>query len=193
MEDLWETTDLENLHSHLTVDLRNYVERVTSFQAKCDRHAHEINGLLLEYLHDVVQPYVGTITHVQSAPTFRAHFSVRLVSPAGHEILARTLQPRQFLERFYTNRTQPSVRGFHTDSQHRLPGDAINVWTALTDSFGTNSLWLGHQHNEGWSSRPISVPRGTCLLFNGAKRWHGTVCNTSGQSRVSFDVRVLTR
>ncbi len=194
MESLWGTTDLEHLHHRMAVNLGNYVEKVRFFQSQCDIHVDEIREILFRYLEEVVEPQVGKAVYVQSSPTFRAHFSVELINSIEHELLAGTLDTRGFLERFYWCANEQSARGFHRDAQYGLPKHAVNIWTALTDSYGTNSLWVGDASDEGVnSSRPVEVSRNSCFIFNGATRWHGTVCNTSGHTRISFDLRVLTR
>lgn len=193
LEELWGFKDLENLHLHLDVSLDTYVPKVIEFQARCNEHANEILPLVGTYLQEVVEPQVGALLVVQAAPTFRAHFAVDLARLIDHERLAANFSTNNFLRRFYWSSEAQHLRGFHRDSKYGLPAKAVNVWTAMTPCAGTNALWIGTESDGGSSSSPVLVPRAGCMLFNGARRWHGTVCNTSGATRVSFDVRVLPK
>lgn len=191
MENLWETTDLENLHTQFKVTLENYVASVRKFQRRCDDHAEEISGSVSRFLEEIVEPRLGKrIAHRQSTPTFRAHFAIPGAELKEHERLAFELAPDAFLKKYYWREPQQQLSGFHKDSSYGLPANAVNVWVALTDSYGTNSLWLANLEDDK-QVYPIEVSRGCALLFCGASRLHGTVCNTSSKTRVSLDLRVL--
>ena len=191
MENLWETTDLENLHTQFKVTLGNYVASVRAFQRRCDDHAEELSVSVSRFLDEIVEPHLGKrVTHRQSTPTFRAHFAIPDADLKEHQRLASELAPDVFLRKYYWRELQRQLSGFHKDSSYGLPVNAVNVWVALTDSYGTNSLWLANSEDDNRIC-PIEVSRGCALLFCGASRLHGTVCNTSNKTRVSLDLRVL--
>merc|ERR1712039_967532 len=69
------------------------------------------------------------------------------------------------------------------------PAEA-NFWVPLVDVEGSNALWLESAPGQGdFQPRDLSV--GQVLRFNGSLCRHHTVPNTSGRTRVSFDLRAI--
>jgi len=81
-----------------------------------------------------------------------------------------------------------SVSKWHRDVDITGREDQINVFLPFTDCFGTNTLWC--ESNYGLKDyRPLNIPNGTALLFDGGYLEHGTVFNNTNVSRVSLDFR----
>lgn len=189
-EDVLATSDLEHLHILFDVNTKNYVAQVLSFQRLCNANSDGLNDLLQEFLTKFWEPFFGTIAYRQHRPTFRAHFAVDPHWRQRHEEDFLHLESRHFLDKYYsTENTKRNI--FHRDGDYHLPESAINIWIPVTDASGTNSLWLGGLGECGRDARPWSVKRCSVLAFHGATNWHGTVWNTTGCSRISFDLRVI--
>jgi hypothetical protein len=90
-----------------------------------------------------------------------------------------------------------SVLDYHIDSEYLIPDGTydvykheINFWMPLTNSYGTNSLWVeSFPKKKDYS--PIEASYGDLIQFNGATLCHGTEVNNTCQTRVSLDFRIL--
>jgi hypothetical protein len=72
----------------------------------------------------------------------------------------------------------------HRDTDYGHSKPEVNVWTPCTPSFDSNAL---HVDDE-----PVLINPGECFVFAGSAK-HGNRVNRTGQSRVSFDWRLLRR
>jgi hypothetical protein len=66
----------------------------------------------------------------------------------------------------------------------------INFWIPLTAVWGSNTLHLESAPDRG-DFRPMALMYGQLLRFNGNECRHYTVANTTGATRVSFDLRCI--
>ena len=66
------------------------------------------------------------------------------------------------------------------------------VWLPFVSTCDANTLWTETDYGRG-DYRPVTVEYGQLLLFDGGLLSHGTVANTSGQTRVSMDLRIAPR
>jgi ectoine hydroxylase-related dioxygenase (phytanoyl-CoA dioxygenase family) len=62
----------------------------------------------------------------------------------------------------------------------------------LTEAYGTNSLWVETSISSK-KFNPIKASYGDLIQFDGAKLHHGTEVNKTGQTRVSFDFRIVPK
>lgn len=78
----------------------------------------------------------------------------------------------------------------HVDTMYLHPHGSLNAWLPLTTTRGANSL-----HVESEPGRedfaPIELSLGELAIFDGARCSHFTVANTSDETRVSLDFRVV--
>jgi hypothetical protein len=81
-----------------------------------------------------------------------------------------------------------AVGEFHTDAQYHHPPGEETFWLPMTDAFGTCSVWIYDDNGERYA--PYVHP-GQMVRFSAVSRRHGNLVNVTGQSRVSFDFRVL--
>lgn len=82
-----------------------------------------------------------------------------------------------------------AVGEFHKDSKYGHVG-SINIWVPLTDTIAENTIIL--ETKPGLKDFRAFCPKvGEMLIFDGCKLEHGNLVNTSGQSRISFDMRIL--
>jgi len=84
---------------------------------------------------------------------------------------------------------QPSTP-LHCDADYHHPPAEVNWWLPLTSVAGTNSLHIESKPGDG-DFQPVVLEYGQVLRFYGNLCQHYTVPNTSGLTRVSFDLRVL--
>jgi hypothetical protein len=177
-----QVTDLTRLHEALStselIEFRKFLERFTrshTFQQEVDRfvaHVLEKN----QYPHPEYM--------IQLTP------GLRIVVP----------------DQLKKNR----LLNFHTGYWTGYDNGTCTIWTPITPAYDTNTMWvtdwstsrdLMHRiHSERWPmsriqtecesvSRPVECSVGQSWLF-AQGHLHGNVNNTTGQSRLSFDVRV---
>lgn len=83
-----------------------------------------------------------------------------------------------------------SVGEFHKDSKYDHPNTEINFWIPVTKAFDTNTIWIESEPDKG-DYTPVNMEYGQMLIFMGGLLTHGNKINTTGQTRVSFDFRVI--
>ena len=176
-------------HDNLGVTTENYQAMVTKFRALFEERFSDLAAELDLFFLSVVEPIFGKIVSRQPTPTPRTHFAVSDLALAEEERLLGELGPHEFLRRFYVGGRRPAM--FHRDRDYGLETGAINLWLPLTEAEGTNSLWIGGPAEKGADAAPVSLSPGECLFFDGANRWHGVVWNTSGSTRMGFDIRFI--
>lgn len=81
---------------------------------------------------------------------------------------------------------------FHKDSDFNHPFEEINFLVPLTPMHDTASVWLESEPG-ALDFCPVDLEPGQYLRFHGACLMHGSVPNTTGRARVSFDFRLLPR
>lgn len=81
-----------------------------------------------------------------------------------------------------------AVGEFHRDIDYGHPQEEVNFWLPLTKANGTSAPLI--EDGDG-SLVSLNSDVGEILSFDAANRRHGNVINTTGQSRVSIDFRVL--
>lgn len=80
----------------------------------------------------------------------------------------------------------------HYDSceEFNHPNGEVNFVFAFTDMFDTNTIWIETMPRME-EYVPINLSSGECMSFNGNKCTHFNKLNQTGQTRVSWDFRVL--
>jgi hypothetical protein len=182
--------ELELLHESRIVTADNFVEECNFFRAILEPHADELLSLLLEFSEEVIRPIFGAIRLAQAKPTFRVYLAIEDERVNRERRAFETLSLREFLTQFYLSGGRE--RAFHRDNDYGVHSSAVNLWLPVTAAAGTNCLWInGRGESVTFDARPTQVRVGECLFFEGAGRWHGSVWNTSGRTRVSFDWRFI--
>lgn len=180
---------LELLHEAHKVDAENFVENVSRLRQIVEAKMGDIHELQEKFFAEIVEPIFGKIASRQEVPTTRFHFSVSEKNLLAEGDAYAREGPHRFLNLYYFEQYRPGI--FHRDRDYGLSDNAINVWIPMTDVTGTGSVWVGTSDKYGEDSVPINVKYGQCIFFNGAERWHGAVWNTTGSTRVSFDIRFV--
>ena len=81
---------------------------------------------------------------------------------------------------------------FHKDSDFNHPHEEINYLVALTPMHNSSSVWIESEPGAN-DFMPVELRVGQYLRFHGADLMHGSVPNVTGQTRVSFDFRILPK
>jgi len=115
------------------------------------------------FVHSVVAPLIGEPIFYQTVPTFRVH------------------QPGN-----------KAVGEFHTDSMYGHQKAAMNFWVPLTESYGSNALYVSQTGDEA-DATPQQVSYGSLIIFDAVGTLHGNKINTTRDTRVSFDFRTIPR
>lgn len=107
------------------------------------------------------------------------------------EFVAQVIKPR-FNERIVFQkiptfrvqlRDNVAVGEFHKDSDYGHSVHEVNFWLPFTDTNELNTIWI--------EDKPYTVKYGEVLVFDGANLKHGNKINTSPETRVSVDFRVM--
>ncbi|WP_437593330.1 streptomycin biosynthesis enzyme StrG [Sorangium sp. So ce1000] len=111
-------------------------------------------------------------------------FHRRLVAPLFGGRISYSSAPKMRVHLAGTG----SVSLWHRDADITGRPEQINIWLPVTDSFGTNCLWVESDYGRG-DHQPVPVRYGQALFFDGGFLSHGTVRNDTDTTRISFDMR----
>mmetsp|Transcript_81002 Transcript_81002/g.121768 ORF Transcript_81002/g.121768 Transcript_81002/m.121768 type:complete len:145 (+) Transcript_81002:54-488(+) len=80
----------------------------------------------------------------------------------------------------------------HCDADYNHPAGEINFWVPLTDSFASNGFYVESSPGKGdFHPFPKTLKPGDVFRFWGNQCQHYNEINTTGQTRISFDARVI--
>mgnify|MGYP005640056633 FL=1 len=79
---------------------------------------------------------------------------------------------------------------YDSDDEHGHPDGEINFVIPLTKMYDTNAIWAESEPKLG-DHKPIEMDVGEYVCWNFNKCSHGNKINTTGETRVSFDFRIL--
>lgn len=114
------------------------------------------------------------------------------------EFIALTVRPMSneplVYQRYPTLRYQiPNglgVAAYHVDSEYNHPIEELNIWLPFTHARETRSIWIESEPGKK-DYQPQDVRYGEFIVFEGGKLSHGNEPNTTGETRVSIDMRVI--
>jgi ectoine hydroxylase-related dioxygenase (phytanoyl-CoA dioxygenase family) len=114
-----------------------------------------------EFIYKVVKPLFGEDIVYQKIPTFRT----------------------QLVDNF-------GVFEFHKDKKYKHNMEEINFFLPFTDAYDTNTIWAETEEDRG-DYTPINALYGDLVMWYGSKLTHGNKINTTSNTRVSCDFRVI--
>jgi ectoine hydroxylase-related dioxygenase (phytanoyl-CoA dioxygenase family) len=79
---------------------------------------------------------------------------------------------------------------FHKDKQYQHNQEEVNFFLPFTDAYDTNTIWVESEEDKGDYS-PINANYGQVVMWNGCHLSHGNKLNTTSNTRVSCDFRVI--
>lgn len=88
------------------------------------------------------------------------------------------------------NEDYNDIIGLHCDGDYNHPPEEYNYIIAVTELFDTNSVYIESEIDKA-DYKPIRLFWNEFLQFYGNKLHHHNKINLTGQSRVSFDIRVI--
>lgn len=190
-EEMFQHRHLEEIHQYNPVTPSRFVAEVAKMRKKCEERIGEIGQIIDGFFYTIVEPTFGPVEVRQLTPTARVHIAItdRVLDRERKSLLGN--QPADFLRENYFDIFRPGA--FHRDKDYGLHARALNLWIPVTNVSGSNSLWIGGRERGGRDALPVSMRYGECLIFDGGRRWHGVVWNTSAFTRVSFDIRFVPR
>lgn len=170
VEKYLETTELENLHEidrfekKLTAGSGDYSDQKQNLHKKFYRKMDEdplFKNLYDRFIREFVANQVEFEFHYQRFPTFRIQ------------------QPNNI-----------GVFEFHKDKDYNHSEHEINIFMPMTKAYDSNTVWAeSEEDKEDYS--PMELEYGELFMWNGANCKHGNKINSTGQTRVSFDYRIL--
>jgi hypothetical protein len=86
-----------------------------------------------------------------------------------------------------------AVGDYHKDKDYNHPSGEINFVLALTDMFGTNTVWCESEENKKDYHPFPRLSYGEYIKFDGNNLNHGNVINKTGFTRISIDFRILPK
>jgi hypothetical protein len=159
--------DLARLHDLAAVSypvFSEHTDQSTVFHSTFYKHMEEaFLPLYRDFMKEFVQPRYYAPLVFQRVPTFRVHLPGNL-----------------------------SVGSFHRDSDFGHDAAEQNWWLPCTEARDTSAVWVESVPGRG-DYQPREAIYGEVILFDGANLVHGNKINKTGQTRVSFDFRVVPR
>lgn len=160
-------TDLSTLNEDIEL-LTREKDQSTKWHKLYYDYAY-VSGFLSLYdkfIAEVIKPLYGEKIVYQAIPTFRV---------------------------CYPNNV--AVGEFHKDKHYRDNDWALmvqedNFFLPFTDAFDTNTVWVESEEDKG-DFFPMKCKYGEVIKWDGSNLMHGNKLNTTGQTRVSVDFRVI--
>lgn len=121
----------------------------------------DIKPLFYRFVREQVRPLYGEPVVFQRVPTFRVHLPGNV-----------------------------GVGEFHEDGKYNHPDGELNFLLPLTDALETATVWIESEVGRR-DYRPANMRLGELFAFDGRNLRHGNLPNETGQTRVSFDFRVV--
>lgn len=139
-------------------------------------HYPELMAVYRRFVAEVVLPVFGeqeVAFAVQKDPSFRINL------------------PNNSAIGWRPGRNDPEDQiGLHCDGEYGHPPGEMNFMLSFTEQWGSNSCYTETGEGTGVFN-PITMPYGSMYRFYGNKCMHYNKMNRTGQSRVSFDFRVI--
>jgi|TARA_R110000824_G_scaffold154151_1_gene326091 hypothetical protein len=166
----FETSDLSKLH--LIKDYEHFErenDQSTMWHKsfyKMIRKEKLFDDIYVKFLEDVIKPRFGEKIVYQKIPTFRVHLPGNI-----------------------------AVGEFHKDKYYRNVEWAnkvkeINYFVPLTKAYDTNTIWVESEEDRG-DFTPMECEYGGCIEWDASNLNHGNKDNSTNDTRVSFDFRVI--
>jgi ectoine hydroxylase-related dioxygenase (phytanoyl-CoA dioxygenase family) len=162
IEAILDVTPLEEIHkTELRTPEQRTNDQVSPAHGLYYKNFDRIRPLYKKLLREVIAPMFEGQLVVQRVPTFR------MACPGS-----------------------TAVSEFHTDAEYNHQPDTVNFWVPFTECFATNTVWIesavGTEDYE-----PAVLSPGQFLQFDAIRLRHGNYANETGQTRLSFDFRVI--
>jgi ectoine hydroxylase-related dioxygenase (phytanoyl-CoA dioxygenase family) len=136
----------------------------TLFYNKLREGWPELTDLYRKFVREQIFPLIGEDELIfQKTPTYRIDLPINKVTSVWHR---------------------------DGDELHQHPPGEINFLVPLTKAYDTNTIWT-ESEPDLLDFHPANMEYGEYLMFNGNECLHGNKLNATGETRVSFDFRVI--
>tara|TARA_Y100000004_G_scaffold196914_1_gene268738 strand:+ start:9953 stop:10624 length:672 start_codon:yes stop_codon:yes gene_type:complete len=112
------------------------------------------------------------------------------------EIVAPLFEEEVYFQKYPTFRIhQPdniAVFEFHKDKTYNHPEGEVNIYLPITKAYDSNTIWAESEEDKG-DHAPMNADYGEFYVWDGNNLEHGNKLNETGQTRISFDFRVITK
>jgi len=154
--------NLEKIHNIENYDLfTKGTDQSTIWHKLYYNNLDKFTPLYENFIYEVIRPIFGEEIVYQKIPTFRT----QLVNNLG-------------------------VFEFHKDKTYKHNQNEINFYLPFTDAYETNTIWVESEEDKG-DYKPMNVLYGQVVMWNGCHLTHGNKQNTTQNTRVSSDFRVI--
>jgi len=162
IEDMLQTAYLEKIHLEENYDIFiKGTDQSTKWHSLYYQNLDKIIPTYEKFIYEVIKPQFGENIVYQKTPTFRT----QLINNLG-------------------------VFEFHKDKQYQHNQEEVNFFLPFTDAYDTNTIWVESEEDKGDYS-PINANYGKVVMWNGCHLSHGNKLNTTSNTRVSCDFRVI--
>lgn len=158
--------DLENVH--LLKGFEN-VGNVPGKDNNSDWHARFYNSMRGSEFMEVYKQFITVIIKpiFSEALVYQKYPTLRYQIPNGRGVAA-----------------------YHIDSEYNHPIEEFNIWLPFTHAKDTRTIRIETEPGKK-DYQPQDVKYGEFIIFEGGKLSHGNEPNTTGETRVSIDMRVI--
>lgn len=162
ISEILETNNLEKIHEVENYDLFvKGTDQSTKWHKLFYTNLDKFIPVYEKFINEFVQPIFGEKIVYQKVPTFRT----QLVKNLG-------------------------VFEFHKDKAYKHNQEEINFYLPFTDAYETNTIWVESEEDKG-DYQPMNTLYGQTVMWNGCHLMHGNKQNTTQNTRVSCDFRVI--
>ena len=163
VKEILSVDSLEKIHLLENYDLlsRDKDQSTTWHKTYYNNFENKFYPLYVEFVKHLTKKFGYESIIYQKIPTFRAH----MVNNLG-------------------------VGEWHKDKTYNHGVSEVNFWLPFTDTYDTNTIWSESIEDLG-DYRPYNVKYGEILVFSGANLTHGNKINTTEDTRVSIDFRLV--
>jgi hypothetical protein len=163
IEKMLNESSLEKLHLKEKINLivRETDQKTKWHELYYSKYAEEFKSLYESFVRHLAETFEYSEIIYQKIPTFRIHQVENL-----------------------------GVGEWHKDKTYQHGVSEVNFWLPFVDTYDTNTIWTESKEDLGDYS-PYDVKYGEVLVFSGANLQHGNKINTTEDTRVSVDFRLV--
>jgi len=162
IEKIFKISDIEKIHEIQNYELfQKGTDQSTIWHRKYYDNLDKFLPTYKAFINEVIKPIFGENIVYQKIPTFRTHLVNNL-----------------------------SVFEFHKDNSYQHNKSEVNFFLPFTDAYDTSTIWVESEEDKG-DYTPMNTLYGETVKWYGNYLTHGNKQNTTQNTRVSVDFRVI--
>ena len=170
INNILDTTDLSQIHKEDHFKGYDVFSREKDQSTKYHKlyydNFHLIEPTYKNFIKNIIRPLYDEPIVYQRIPTFRLHFPGNIAVGEWHK------------DKFYRD------KNWH-ESVCKL-----NYYLPFTNAYETNTIWVETEEDNG-DFKPMNTKYGECVQWDGSNLTHGNKKNTTSETRISVDFRVI--